>query len=938
MKSRTYIWSFTSIFILGFLAVWAVGCGSGSPGGKGDSSAKNKGSGSEVTWVASENSDEGGGADESLAADEGVVDSGGEEVEPDDGGAAEEPAVAEEPVVGEEPVVDESPPPVPTKIETKLDKNTAKAGETVGVTCTVFDQYGNQMSGEATELKVTPSPKGNVTDKDVTIEKVGKYEVACKLQSGSLEDTTPEQLTIVPGDPAAVDTSLNPAQIRAGSSSTVTCTVYDQFGNTISGIGGSFSVTPNTSIKISGSKVSGTKVGTYSVACKAGGISDPTPATLEIIPGYPARIVLTVDPKKQYYKPGESIMLVRKVYDQYGNEIKNAPVKVTLSPDKNADKTGLPDSIIFNRDGVYRVRVSVTGQTAGGKKVEAEVTIKVDGIGPVITFTYPKRADMLAGSSRITVRGKVSDSVSGVASLKINGRSVSVGKSGDFSFVMNAGWGLNLLEAEAKDRAGNVGYRAQSFLWSSRYVSIGGFIGRGVMARLNQKAIDDGDRRTLNDLASILERVINNIDIDSMVPPTLVSGRKKVGFIKISYSVTKNGKVTMGRRELKLFARPGGLRVWVKVYNVRIPLRARASRLRKSFTITASDVTIDADINISYFNGRPLVTVPRVNADVSKVKVNLFGGIFKFLNGLVTNAARKYIKKALEDAIRKELPGPIAKFLQGFKFNKSFKLPQALGGKTITINSSLDVVSFDGKGGTLGLKIALSAPKGIPSGKRGTPLRGQYLPPWGSSYAFGIGISYNTANQAFTAAWFSGAFKRDITSTIGGKGAGSFKVKKMIIDAQLPPIMHPPTGGFHTVVGLGDLKLDTELQMPGSTIKAVAYLTASFGANISITPKNEIVLKLSTTPRIFAVDIVSLSGTGSNANPGALSKALKGLSPMISQFLSSSTLQKFPIPAIDLGAFGGKYGIPPNTKLVLHGAKLQALKDYLLLTGNLIQK
>ncbi len=59
---------------------------------------------------------------------------------------------------------------------------------------------------------------------------------------------------------------------------------------------------------------------------------------------------------------------------------------------------------------------------------------------------------------------------------------------------------------------------------------------------------------------------------------------------------------------------------------------------------------------------------------------------------------------------------------------------------------------------------------------------------------------------------------------------------------------------------------------------------------------------------------------------------------MLSQLLTSSTLQKFPIPEIDLGALGGKYGIPKNTKLTLDRAKLNPVGDYLILTGDLKQK
>lgn len=898
-----------------------------------------------------QNIDSSGGTDTGTASGEETSPEPASSEEPDTADSATQPEEGEKPTPADqeestpEEVVEEKEPSRAVSIETKLDKSTAAAGEIVSVTCSILDQYGNAFTAD-TEVEVTPPGKGTITPTDIRLTEAGQYKVACKLKDNSLKDNTPEDLTILAGTPKHIETTLNPAQIKAGEKTTVTCTVTDEHGNPIAGAKTTFTVSPQDKITITGPSVSGTKAGSYDVTCQlgqgAGALQDTTPATLQIVPGLPARIEVTPDPKKPYYKPEETILLERKVYDQYDNLISSAKVKVTTSPSANVDTSGYPDSVSFKKDGSYEVTVLIDEPTQGGKAVSAKVTFKVDGSGPEIVITYPARAAMITGNAQITVKGTIKDPVSGVASFKINGKSVTPDSVGNFTFAMTSAWGLNLIEAEATDKAGNTGLRAQSFLWSSSYHTLGtNKISRAAVARLNQKALDDGDRATLNDLASILEKVINNIDIDALVPGTLVSGNYKIPPFgpTVSYSVNKNGKVTMGKRTITLRARNGGLTVEAVVHDVRVPLKASAaSFLNVSATIVGSSVSITGNIDLSYSNGTVNVSIPSLNADVSKVEVKVFSGIFDFLNGLVTSALRGQIKSALEKAIKGALPDPIKKFLTGFKFDTSFTLPKELGSKKLNISSNLDLLTFDNSGGTLGLAVGLDTTKGITDGKLGTPLRSQMLPTWATTYAFGIGLSYNILNHAMSTAWFSGALKQDLSSLVSGNSSSlplAPKNLKILVEALLPPILHTGTQGHDIDVGIGDLALDLTFDMQGvGKVTAQAYLTAKFGAKVSLSQNNELSIQLSTQPLLIAVDVTQLSGLGS-VNPSELSKLLKGLAPQLSQFLSSSILQKFPIPSIDLSSLGGQYGIPAGTKLTIKKGTLSTSGDYLRITGDL---
>lgn len=832
-------------------------------------------------------------------------------------------------------------PPTVQKIETQLSDKTAKAGEVVDVTCSVTDQYGAPIQAQ-TRIKVTPNPRGFIKVADVNIHEVGVYKVACELLDGSLTDSTPEELTITPAEPNSVDTQLTPDTIRAGEPSQVGCIVKDRFGNIVP-VPGSIVVTPKADTQLKGTRLTGTKAGTYNVTCEVSGLQDESPAELTITPSFPARIEVTPDPAKPFHKPEETILLERKVYDTFGNLIATAPVSVVASPDTQIDKSGYPDSIAFRKDGVYKVTVRADQPTEGGKKVEATLTLKVDGSGPQVVITTPKRADMLTGSSTVTIQGRVSDQVSDVTYLKVNGKTIHTDASGNFKTTMKASWGLNVIEVDTKDKAGNVGYRAQSFLWSPSYKAISSsHIPRAVDVRLNQPALDDGNRSTLNDLASILERVLNAIDIDKQVPTTIASGRKKIGFFKVSWKVTKTGTITTGQRSVTLRARTGGIALTSTIKSVYIPIRGSAGRyLNKSVKIVG-DVSLNGNVDIRYSNGQVYVNVSSMSANVDRIKVNAFSGLFSFLNGLVTSALRGTIRRQLENAVRSALPAPIKSFIQGAKFDTSFTLPAGLGSKTLRLSSNIDHIQFDSEGGTLGMAASVSAPRGIASGKRGTPLQSYPAINWtgtGARFAFGGGLSYNIINQVLTAAWYSGALNQDVSSRITTTGSQSIQIDpkslKLRLDAQLPPIIHSGTKGDYVDIALGDLLLDLEFKMKGGgTIKAKAYLTVRFGLKVTLSRTNDLITQLSGSPKVFAVDVVQISGLGS-INMGDFGKLLQVLAPEISNFISSNVFKTIPIPSIDLSKIGGSYGIPAGTKLTITNGQLDTRNGFLKVTGNL---
>lgn len=746
----------------------------------------------------------------------------------------------------------------------------------------------------------------------------------------------------VSATPVSIETTLNPASAPAGSAIDVVCQVTDSAGNVKKTEEAALQINPSDGVQVNGLKLVGTKVGTYQVACKLGSLIDDSPATLGVTAGLPARMEVTLDPEKPFYKAEETILFERKVYDKFDNELPNVQVKLLVTPDSSdIDKSGYPDSVAFKKDGLYEAKIVVDGKTFEDKPIEKVFPLRVDGTGPNIEILSPKRASMLTGSESITIKGKVTDTVSEITSLKINGVTVSLDQNNEFTTIMKAAWGLNLITAESTDKAGNTGYRSQSFIWSDTYKS---FTGprqpKAFITRLNQPVIDDGNRSTLDDLASILEKALNALDIDSYVPQVLVAeSKKKVLFTTVKYSVVKNGKVTMGPRAVTLTPVSGGLKLSLSVKAVSVPVKAKTSVADKSATIVG-DTTISGELGISFSNGKAVVTVRSVSANVDKIKVKAFSGILDFLNGLVTSALRGTIKSSLESAIRKALPEPIADFLNGFKLNSSFELPSTLGNTKITLDSGLDTIAFDSKGATLGLAARLSSTKGIADGQLGTPIRTMTPPTWDTSaYAFGASFSQNFLNELFAVTWYAGALSVDMTDKLSVKGTDKLPIDPtgttLKLTALLPPLVSRGTKGRPIDFAVGDLFVELSAPITGlGKVDVKGYLTAQFGANIAVNAQNEITFTLDFNPSIFAIDIVSIKGFGSAGDLGEISKVLQTIAPEISQFLSAAILKNLPLPELDLKSLA-KYGIPPNTVLKLSNGKVDAKGDHFKITGDL---
>ena len=575
-------------------------------------------------------------------------------------------------------------------------------------------------------------------------------------------------------------------------------------------------------------------------------------------------------------------------------------------------------------------------------------------------ITHPPRAAMLTGPPAVTIRGKVMGSLSNLASVQVNGQKVSPSPGGEFSLPVTSKWGVNIIVVDCADKGSKTVHRVQAYHWSSKYrPNAGGVtamkVTRGALARLYQKALDDGHRASLNDLASILVKVINGLNFDKLIPSTLVSGKYKVPPFgpTISYSVSKNGTFKVNPFTISLKARSGGLRVTGKTSYLELPVKAKAG-VSVSGKVKISNLSLVGDINISKKSGGAVqVSVPKLDMNYSSLKVEIGSGIIGSITSSITSGIASLFKNSIlnkmESEVKKALPGPVKSFVTGFTLDQSFKLPAELGGKALSIHAELDTILFDSNGGNLELATAVHGAKGIASGKLGTvSTSASCSPPGTSSAAMLVALHHDTLNQMLNATWYTGALQRDVSSLVSGvlkPGALPlpFTVTKLSlhVDALLPPIIKQGTANNNFEFQVGDVKLKVDATVKDSagtpsTIKADVYVSAKTPGTITFNSNNRLSLSVSTKLSAYQAEIQNLVVQGSNPLLGQLFTVLvRDMVKTLLPTMGPNIVQSFPLPAIDLSALGGSYGIPKGTKLKIKSGKLIQQGGYLVFSGEL---
>jgi hypothetical protein len=323
--------------------------------------------------------------------------------------------------------------------------------------------------------------------------------------------------------------------------------VLDWYGNSIQGIGATWQKPPASDVAFLGGKsYQFEKIGAFSWTVTLDqpyGLSDSI--TLQV-PAVPGSVDITVDPAQDYYVVGDQVTLGYVVYDQEGHPMTGIGASWQNPPSSGARAEG---NGLFSllQEGYLTWTVTLDAPY----NLSDSETLAVDGSGPSVEIEVPERGDTILDSGatpEVTVRGHLNDAVSGVAGLSISTNTTpacqaTVQADGSFSLATQAAQGLNVVEVDAVDLAGNHTIATRAYHYSGDFFAYqNDSQGRTEIAQaasdwLTDKALDRGKPTDnpsydpcgpdasgnyvcseIRDIASLLELALNNIDFATSQP------------------------------------------------------------------------------------------------------------------------------------------------------------------------------------------------------------------------------------------------------------------------------------------------------------------------------------------------------------------------------------------------------------------------------------
>ena len=417
-------------------------------------------------------------------------------------------------------------------VDTVLTPAETTPGEKSTVECIATDWSGNVVEAETTFI-VMPEEGVTIDGDTISSDTTGVFEVICSLaEVPSVVDSKPAKWTVVSSDPVRVIAELDSDSIPSGEKTLVKCLAEDESGNLISDL--NYTVTGDeTGVTITEMEIVGVVAGEYEIGCVVEGFEsiESTPDFLTVTAGTAVEIELFVDPEQNGYMPGTDVTFSWIVKDSKGNQLENP--EVTLAAPATGVELVTENTYKLLDEGAHSfTAIAANGQ--GGASTTR--VLYVDSGAPELVVTYPTRGLTLTDDAFVQVEGTIIDPVSGVADLTINGSKVSVGDDGTFTFSIQSGHGLNVVDVQGIDAAGNVSSQVIGYYYSTSYQNYEETTIEDVMIEeamkvfLGKEVIDDGvhDFDNVDDLATLIEVVLTTADLDALlgaaIEPIIIPG------------------------------------------------------------------------------------------------------------------------------------------------------------------------------------------------------------------------------------------------------------------------------------------------------------------------------------------------------------------------------------------------------------------------------
>jgi hypothetical protein len=848
-------------------------------------------------------------------------------------------------------------PQTPVTIAVKLGSLVTEAGVSNRVTCQLYDQNGERLLDpdllEDVQVNVRPREGWAQDEADpslVTGYQANPYEVRCALPSWSLR-SAPASWEVVAGPPQRLITFADPPQLSAGEESELECLAYDAYGKQTT-------LTPLEEDP-SRARLRATLAGVVSAECSSPSATELSPASIYVTPGLPARLITGVRNGRTTFFLGEVIELETSVLDAFDNEIEDASLLTTLTP--NDLSTFGPLRYQATTPGDYDLDVRVSPPTYEDRDLSERLSWRVDDGAPQLRCESPAMGATLP-LSPLTVRAHVEDSA-GLDEVTFDGRPVSVSVDGSLNVQVTPTWGLNVHELSARDEFGQVNSALCAYFASPSYLTESAGIDDVALVSLTQQAIDDGAPRSpINSLGDLIGGVLNSSALISTINSAMRAQNPIVpvecrvpglfGSCIASAGASFDSLSVSGPNTVSLNLRTGGVRLNASVNNIRVNLTAsgRAGfNWSQSGYITVSSVSLSGNLNMGLSGSSPTVTLsgtPSVSVGSLTLNLNinvpLLGSALNGFLNLILNLFEDAIRDIIADQIKSFVTSQVDSLLTSALSNLDLSaiglnltLPSLFGGDPVRLNLSFSMNRLEASSRRLRLGLRgrvtgsrahsrTSSGVAIPSGSITT----EVYP--GSGQDLGGSAHIALLNAALHRLWRAGMF--DVVS-LGDSLPGLPPGLELSLETLTPPALELYGPGTRARLHFGPAR--AQVRYPGLIDEPITlYLAAWASASVSLNSSDTL------TFGNLTVNDLKLGAEGvplSNQARAALQLTFTDILQSLFDTALNDALPSFPIPEFAIPNTFTSLGVPRNLRLGARSLTLEQNGRHLIVKGDFRQ-
>ena len=563
----------------------------------------------------------------------------------------------------------------------------------------------------------------------------------------------------------------------------------------------------------------------------------------------------------------------------------------------------------------------------------------------VIQVETPERAQIIHAGGAVEVAGKVVSPAGPLQFLKLNGDSITVKANGAFSTALFADPGINVLDFSARDAFDRNAKTVRSFLFAEELYQVGNdkavvYMADAARVFLAAQVWDDDNSGDVDDIATVVYAIVNNLDVDALIPSGLLySGAGCDWTIDIS-------QVDFALQSVDLDPALGILKLKVGFINFEAWIDAVAPWCPDGHGwVTAEKINFDAELEVKVANGSVIVELSYIDVEVVGIDVDLVEGLgqyFDWVVGWFDGTFANLIEEKLETYLPEEIVPMLVSLLNEF-LEKEQEIPiPPIPGTTsalpLVLKTYPEDADLSAAGTAFTVSVGIGSKKLIQHEAPGTFKRGDckgqdtgqfYMP---KSHKLEAAVSEDLVNQVLFQLWWGGHFTASITSDILDPLLESFDITGLVVklDPYLPPLYTSCTPSGAPEVQLGDMNVWASFSMGSKNGEVELFASLKVGAEVVVTG-GALGLAVGEVSEL-GLDVVSAQ-VMMKGNEELLEQLLTEVlvNILIKDYLAD-VLAAYPIPVINLGALVPDY-FEPGTVVKFKPTNASSSHGFLLLTG-----